>query len=63
MAQGKDKSRLTLTLAVILWVSAAVALFVGIQLRVKPILFVGLLDGLLALVVTMLALRGGSKSA
>ncbi len=53
---------MVLTLAVILWVSAAAAVFIGIRLRVKPILFVGLLDGLLALAVTTIALRGGSRS-
>lgn len=42
-------------LAVVLWVSAIAAIAIGLRFKVKPILLVGALDGLLAMFVTLLA--------
>ena len=62
-SSGPDRSRTMLALAVILWVSAAAAVFIGVKTRAKPILLVGMVDGMLALAVTVMALRGGTRSS
>ncbi len=61
MEASEDKTRVTMILAVVLWISAFGLLFLAIRLRMKPIFLVALLDGMLALFVTMLAIRGGRR--
>jgi hypothetical protein len=39
--EGGDKTRLVLMVAAVLWISAAALLFVGLRLRLKPVLLVG----------------------
>jgi len=60
-ARGDDKTRMVMFVAVVLWISAVAALFVAIRLRMKPLLFVGLLDGMLALFITALAVNSARR--
>ncbi|HEX9781104.1 MAG TPA: hypothetical protein VGA56_00025 [Opitutaceae bacterium] len=60
-ARRDDKTRMVMLVAVVLWISALAALFVAMRLRMKPLLFVGLLDGLLALFITTLAVNSARR--
>lgn len=51
-----DRTRMSLVLVAALWLSALAILFVGLRLRTKPVLLVGLLDLALALGATTLFL-------
>ena len=57
-----DKTRMVLMVAVILWISAFALLFVSFRLRMKPLMLVGLLDGALALIVTVLAVNSSRQN-
>lgn len=57
---GHARTRKILMMAVFLWVAAVAALVIGMRTRVKPVLIVGLVGGVLALTVTQLWLRSGT---
>jgi len=58
---GHERTRKILMLAVALWLASMTAIFLGMRTRLKPVLIVGLVGGLLALVVTQFWLRAGSS--
>lgn len=50
-----------LVLGVVLWVSSIALIFVGLQLRMKPLLLVGAFELLLALFVTVVVFGVGKR--
>jgi hypothetical protein len=58
---GHERSRKILVMLVVLWLAAIAALAVGMRTRIKPVLLVGLVGGLAALVLTQAWLRGGGS--
>ncbi len=60
-ADGEDKTPVMMLVSVVLWVSTFAAILIGIRLRIRPIMFVGMVDGLLALFVTILAVTGRGR--
>lgn len=61
-APAPDRTRISLVLVAALWLSALAILFIGIRLRLKPVMLVGFLDAMLALGVTALAFGGRPRS-
>jgi len=57
-ASAPDRTRISLVVVAALWLSALAILFIGIRLRLKPVMLVGFLDAMLALGVTALAFGG-----
>ncbi|MGH8021876.1 MAG: hypothetical protein ACREIA_27060 [Opitutaceae bacterium] len=57
-----DKTRMVMMVAVVLWISAFALLFVAFRMRMKPLMLVGLLDGMLALFITTLAVNSARRN-
>lgn len=58
---GHERTRKILVMIVVLWIAAVAALVVGMRTRVKPVMLVGLVGAVAALVLTQAWLRGGSR--
>lgn len=56
---GHERTRKILMMAVALWLASVTAIVLGMRTRLKPVLIVGLVGGLLALIVTQFWLRAG----
>lgn len=56
---GHERTRKILVMIAVLWIAAVAALAVGMRTRIKPVMVVGLVGALAALVVTQAWLRGG----
>ncbi len=57
-----DKTRMVMMVAAVLWISAFALLFVAFRLRMKPLMLVGFLDGMLALFITTLAVNSARRN-
>lgn len=54
---GHDRTRKILGMAAFFWVTTVIALILGMRTRLKPVLIVAILNGVIALVVTQFWLR------